>query len=148
MSARRQLALALVMLALSACHVGPQVEQTDVGRKPYGADVVVQLKEKANSKRVEHSGELLEVRSDGLVVLAGKDAEDEARIIFVPWSRIYRAAANDLPGIAVRTSQGESQQEASTADLRNVSRFPQGLSPELTNQLLAHYGQSAIQKVD
>ena len=139
---------ALVVAVLAACHVGPQIDQKNIGRQPQGASVVVELTEKAQSKRIEHSGELLEVRDDGLVVLTEKDAQNDSRIILIPWGKVYRARASDLPGIAVRTSQGDSQRRASTDELRNVSRFPQGLSPELTDQLLTRYGQPTVDTVD
>lgn len=142
MSAWRTLAVFLAAPALAACHVGPQVDKSDLGVSAYGANVDVELSRKAGAKRVEHNGELLEVRDDGLLILTHEEADIDPRIALIPWSTIHRAGTSDLPGIAVRMSQGDSQRKASTDKLRNVSRYPQGLSPELTGRLLARYGQS------
>lgn len=139
-----RLAIVVAVLLLASCHVGPQIVESDLGRHPQGADVLVELIEKAGSKRIEYRGELLDVRDDGLVVAIDDDADEGIRVGLIPWGKIHRASTTELPGIAVRTSQGASQREASTAELRNVSRFPQGLSPELMTRLLLHYGQSTL----
>lgn len=141
-------ALALAILTTAGCHVGPQIDQTDLGRKPHGAAVVVQLKAKPMAKKAEHQGELLEVRDDGLVLLEEEGVSGAPRIVLIPWDNVHRASASDLPGIAVRTSQGAAQRATSTEALRNVSRFPQGLSPTLAGQLLARYGQSEVETLD
>ena len=138
----------LAILLIAGCHVGPQVDQSDIGRKPHGASVIVQLKAKPMAKKAEHQGELLEVRDDGLVLLREEGVSGMPRVVLIPWGSVYRASASDLPGIAVRTSQGAAQRETSTEALRNVSRFPQGLSPTLAERLLAHYGQSKIETLD
>ncbi len=148
MSTSKLLMVALAATWLSACHVGPQIDDTNLGRQPHGASVVVELAEKANAKRIEHRGELLDVRDDGLVVLASEASEAGPRIVLIPWSKIHRASASDLSGIAVRTSQGDNQRNASIEELRNVSRFPQGLSPELIERLLIRYGQTALDSIE
>jgi len=142
MSVWRTLAVFLAALAVAACHVGPQVNKSDLGVSAYGANVDVELTRKVRAKRVEYNGELLEVRDDGLLILTHEEVDTDPRIALIPWSTIYRAGTSDLPGIAVRMSQGDSQRKASTDKLRNVSRYPQGLSPGLTDRLLARYGQS------
>ena len=148
MSTSKLLMVALAATWLSACHVGPQIDETDLGRQPHGASVVVELAEKAKAKRIEHRGELLDVRDDGLVVLVSEVSEAGPRIVLIPWSKIHRASASELSGIAVRTSQGGNQRKASIEELRNVSRFPQGLSPELIERLLTRYGQTALDTIE
>ncbi len=147
MSARRLFPGMALGLLVAACHVGPQIDQSGLGRQPQGAKVDVELTTKTKSKRVERRGELLEVRDDGLVILGRQDADNGPRVVLIPWQMIYRASASDLPGIAVRASQGDSQRQASTEELRNVSRFPQGLSAELMSQLLGRYGQSTLEAI-
>lgn len=148
MSISRLLFNTTLGLLVAACHVGPQIDQTNLGRQPQGANVVVELTTKIKSKRVEHSGELLEVGDDALVLLSQKNAQNASRIVLIPWRKIHRASTSELPGIAVRTSQGASRRQASTEELRIVSRFPQGLSPQLMSQLLARYGQSTPEAVE
>lgn len=142
------MALAIALLLLASCHVGPQIAESDLGQQPHGANLLVELKEKTGSKRIEYRGELLDVRDDGLVVAVDDDADNGIRVALIPWGRIYRASTTDPSGISVRTSWRESYREASTAELRNVSRFPQGLSPELTSRLLSHYGQSTLDTIE
>lgn len=146
MSALRVLLLALTGTVLAACHVGPQIDDADpyLGRQPQGAQVIVNMNKKADGRRIEYHGELLDVRDDGLVVLAPKNEQSDASVVLVLWSEIYRTRASELPGFAMRTTQGGSQRKSSIEELRNVSRFPQGLSARLTEQLLAHYGQTAF----
>ena len=146
MSRVRHTVLVSALLALAACHVGPQGEQTDIGRQPYGAMIDVEIG--ARGEKTRRQGELLEVRDDGLVILMDTEADAAERMALIPWARIKRASASELPGIAVRTSQGDSQRKASIEKLRNVSRFPQGLTPDLANQLLAHYGQTTLDTIE
>ncbi len=146
MNRARRIALALAALVFAACHVGPQVEQMDVARKPFGAMIDVELKSQA--KKTKLQGELLEVRDDGLIILKEKEAGTTARLLLIPWTRIKRAGASELPGIAVRTSHGDRQRNASIEELRNVSRFPQGLTSDLTRQLMSHYGQTTLDTIE
>lgn len=131
---------------LAACHVGPQVDEagSDLGRQPQGAYVTVAMNRKVDGQRTEHQGELLVVRDDGLVILTPKIEPNDSSVVLIPWSTIYRARANERPKYSVLTSKGDSQLAASIDKLRLLSRFPQGLSVELTEQLLAHYDQAAL----
>lgn len=148
MSAVRTVLLALVGTLLAACHVGPQIDETSIGRQPHGATVIVELNEKTGGKRIEHYGELLVVTDDGLVVLTPKNEQINARLIEIPWSKIFRIRAPELPGVAMRASQGDSARAASVEELRLVSRFPQGLSEGLARQLLSYYGQTELGALD
>ena len=140
--------LVLASLLIAACHVGPEIEYSNLGRDPKGASVQVQLTTKTGGKRTKHRGELLEVRDDALVVVVPEPTAAGARLVRIPWNLIYRVKAVDLPGIAVRTSQGDAKRADSTDKLRIVSRFPQGLTAEQSDQLLAHYGQSAMVTIE
>lgn len=148
MRAWRQYALAAALSVIAACHVGPQVDKTDLGVKPQGANAVVALTGKARTKKVEYEGELLDVRGAGVLMLIQGTTELDPRIVLIPWDRINRAATTDKPVIVVRPTHGEKQRRTATDNLRNVSRFPQGLSAELTNRLLARYGQSALDTIE
>lgn len=148
MSARRVLLLALAGSLLTACHVGPQIDESSIGRQPHGAQLLVALNGQVAGKRIEYQGELLDVRDEGLVVLAQKDEQNDSRMFLIPWNRIFGVDATDHKGVKMRASYAVNRRKASVEKLRNVSRFPQGLSPELAGKLLAHHGQTALGTLD
>jgi len=141
-------ALIAVAVLIGACHVGPQLDQTGIGRQPHGANVTVETTRNNNKKRTEHDGELVDVRDDGLLIAVRTDENDDPRVAFVPWNVIYSAKANDWSGFAMRRSQGDTQRAESIEKLRTISRFPQGLSAGLLGQLLAYYGQTTVDTID
>jgi hypothetical protein len=148
MSALRVFLFALAGALLGACHVGPQIDDSKIGRLPQGVNVLVELTRIVDGPRGEYQGELLEVREDGLVVLTPNDTQSAARIILIPWNRVYSAEATNLSGVKLRDNYSRERRKKSIETMRNTSRFPQGLSAELTSQLLAHYGQTALGTLD
>jgi hypothetical protein len=82
--------------------------------------------------KVPLTGELIEVRDEALVILAGK------RLRLVPYAvvRSFHAAQTD-----VSISGGRAPSPQDRERLRLLSRFPQGLAPDLLNRLLGAYGQ-------
>jgi hypothetical protein len=140
--------LIAVTTLIGACHVGPQLDQTGIGRQPHGANVTVEITRKNEHKRTKHDGELVDVRDDGLLIAIRSDANDDPRMAFVPWNIIYGAKATDWSGFAMRSSYGETRRAESIEKLRTISRFPQGLSPELLGQLLAHSGQTTVDTIE
>lgn len=139
----------VVSLALAgACHVGPQIAETSAARLPQGASVLVELTRKVEGERVERSGELLEIRDDGVVFAGRSEANNQEQIIFAPWKIVYRVRATELPNIAMRQSQSSEAKNKSMEKLRIVSRYPQTLPPELMKKLLANYGQTTFDAVE
>jgi len=137
-----------ILSSTAACHVGPQIENKDIARQPYGANVLVAVAREGKSKTMKHRGELLEVRDDGLVIAAVTETDGKPRVVMIPWALIDRAKATDLPGIETRQSYRERQRADTREKLRNVSRYPQGLPPEIMDKLLASYGQATIESVE
>ena len=85
-----KIGLSLVAVALSACHVGPQIEDLDLANNPEGATVEVQVLPANGQDKQKFEGELLEIRDDGIVFSgAGADDSDE-ELIFVAKSRVER----------------------------------------------------------
>lgn len=116
------------VLATLACHLGGRVDGFAPATQPAGVAVTLWLRGGAMGQ-----GELLAVQDTALVVLA------QDTVTLVP----YRVLA------AGRFSQvGELTETPLTMDfagkLRLVSRFPQGLTPEMLTRLLAAYGQSTL----
>ena len=94
-------------------------------------------------------GELLETRDGGFLVLNrqrldrvrdGVQDRVERRVRFLPDASI-RSLAFELKG----STRGLPRWPGASRDrFRLLSRFPQGLSPELLQQLLAAHGQTEI----
>lgn len=148
MKSFRSMLVVLILFVVAACHVGPQIDKTDIARQPHGANVLVAVTREGERKTMKHRGELLEVRNDGLVIAAVIEPDSKLRVVMVPWKIIFRAEATELPGIETRQSYRERQRHATREKLRNVSRYPQGLPPEIMDELLASYGQTALGSVE
>lgn len=116
------------VLATLACQLGGRVDRFVPARQPAGVALTVWLRGGATGE-----GELLAVQDTALVFLA------QDTVTLVPY-RVLQAG---------RFSQvGELTETPPTKDfagrLRLVSRFPQGLTPEMLTRLLAAYGQSTL----
>jgi len=116
------------VLATLACQLGGRVDRFAPARQPAGVAVTLRLKGGATGQ-----GELLAVQDTALVVLV------QDTVMLVPY-RVLQAG---------RFAQvGELTETPPTKDfagkLRLVSRFPQGLTPEMLARLLAAYGQSEL----
>jgi hypothetical protein len=85
--------------------------------------------------RQTFSGELIEVRSDGLLVLS------EMKLRLLPYTQIVSAKARRAD--RDYAFAGKLQPNAETQErLRLVSRFPQSLPPDLLGRLLETYQQT------
>jgi hypothetical protein len=83
------------------------------------------------------SGELIEVRDVGIVILA------DQKLRLLPYTVILSSKVDQTESryaISQRTVPKPEVQE----HLRLLSRFPQGLTPELMKQLLGEYGQTEL----
>lgn len=122
----RTLSVAL-LLVLGACTFGPRVENVALARQPRGASVTLVT----STQTIR--GELLEVQDSALLVVA------DLRITLVPYHAIRRGEAELVPHL---TGDGRVPSSYHIERLRRVSRFPQGLTPELRRALLDAYDQS------
>jgi len=134
----------LALSLLAGCQVGPMIHEIDESKRPFGANVEIQVSQAGRSKTRKCDGELIEARDDGLVVALRTEGGAPSRVTFVPWSRIHLVKATEFPGFQAKGTESQSPVSASTARLRIISRFPQGLSAELMGQLLVGYDQAAI----
>ena len=109
---------------------GQRVEEFPPARLPNGA-----LVELVTDQR-QMAGELIEVRETGLVIL------ERSLLRFFPYGSV-RSIRIDATGRNIRTGSqplGPRRRE----EVRLLSRFPQGLSPEVLERLLAVYGQTEL----
>ena len=120
-----------VVLATIGCNVGGRVDRFAPAQRPEGAAVELALQGGGTAR-----GELLAVQDTALLVLV------HDTVTLVPYGHV-------VPGRSSQT--GELFETPPAPDvarrLRLVSRFPQGLTPDLLARLLAAHGQSALKVV-
>lgn len=121
----------LVLVALLAgCRLGTTLPEFVPARSPEGVRTTLRLR----AGRVE--GELLAVVDTALVL---RRFADTPPIVLVPYRAIVAGAFHQ---VRASLEGGHPPRAADRERLRLVSRFPQGLSPELWQRLLAGYGQA------
>lgn len=124
-----RLALGLAAVALAAgCVFGPRPENFGPARGPEGVEALLFF-DPPRSMR----GELLEVRDSTMLVLVAR------RVTLVRFDQLRAARFQLLPRLDL--NNGRLPSERGRAELRLVSRFPYGLTPELEATLLASYRQ-------
>jgi len=140
-------------LAISGCHVGPQIENLEHSRRPEGITTSIELRDGiAERKRIE--GEVLEVRKDGLLLNASEAGEApivKRHVVFIPYVamvnvKLETVNLNVLDNKKTWDESAESTEslERDRETLRLLSRFPQGLSNPLLEELLAAEGQTSV----
>ena len=125
--------LTLVMLAnlSNGCSFGLTARKYRPAQYPKG--VIMRV----DTTQGKHSGELIEVRDAGIVVLV------DQKLRLLPYTVILSSKVDQTASrysISKRTVPKPDVQ----AHLRLLSRFPQGLTPELMQQLLDALGQTEL----
>lgn len=118
------------LILLTACSVGTTGRNYAPAKGPAGATVSLEL----TGKRTM-TGELLAVEQGSLLMLAGR--------------QLVRVALPVIQfGKAPKVSfTGGTLKDAVRQRLRLISRYPQGVSPDLEARLLEAYGQTLVQEV-
>jgi hypothetical protein len=129
---KRKITTLILLCLLNGCRYGVTVESFPPARTPRGVMTNI------TSDRGKFSAELIEVRDTGIVILA------ETRFRLLPYSIIVSSRTEGLN--RDYAFGGRSSPTAETRDrLRLVSRFPQGLTPELLQKLLEANGQLQLE---
>lgn len=125
---------ACALALLAACAVGTTGGSYEPAKGPAGATVTLEL-----GGRRQLVGELLAVEDASLLVL------QDRQLVRVPLPLIVsgKAPKVSFTGQTLTGKVGESRER-----LRLISRYPQGVSPELEARLLEAYGQSRVREVD
>jgi len=125
--------LTLVILAClsNGCSFGMTTRKYPPAQGPTG--VIMRLR----TAQGQISGELIEVRDVGIVVLV----DQKLRLLSYP---VILSSEVDRTDSRYAISQGIVPKPDVQAHLRLLSRFPQGLTPELMRQLLETYGQTEL----
>jgi hypothetical protein len=125
------LTLAMLACLSNGCSLGMTARKYRPAQDPKGVIVRVDT----TSGRL--LGELIEVRDAGIVVLA------DQKLRLLPYTVILSSEVDQTAShysISKRTVPKPDVQ----AHLRLLSRFPQGLTPELMRQLLGALGQTEL----
>jgi hypothetical protein len=125
----RATAVAVALLA-AGCRLGTTAPKFVPSLAPEGVRATLVLR----SGRV--TGELLAVTDSALVI---RRYAETPPIAFVRYRAIYSSSFHQV-GAALEGGRPPRAEDRET--LRLVSRFPQGLSPELLQQLLSGYAQT------
>ena len=145
---RNTITVLLAVLFLTACHVGPQIENVRTAVRASGAEVMVKAHHDAYPKRRQYVGELLEVDNSGVLLNLTTEVAPNGQVTLVPWSIIKRIDAISFPGLRATMRSGGSNRESVIEKMRLASRYPQGLSPELRRRLLESYNQSSVNVIE
>jgi len=147
----RRLASLIGTAGLLACSVGTQVGSFHPANEPGGAHVALRMQPGETASRelvaVTVEGELLAVRDTALLIVRqapnGSLAPPAARVVLVPLRGIRQGEFPQLHG-SPRIHAGRFEPAEALAQVRLVSRYPQGVSDELLQALLAVYQQTQL----
>jgi hypothetical protein len=131
---RTGIILVLTMLGGStACTIGKTASDWPVARQPQGATVSLQ------SGSTVFTAELIEVAPDGVVV-----KNRAGRLVFASFSVIDKLIAMSTDS-EYTMGKRMPPTRAARAKLAMVSHFPQGMTPEIRQRMLALSGQTEIE---
>lgn len=119
---------------LAACAVGTTGGSYEPAKGPAGARVTLEV-----TGHREVIGELLAVEDASLLLL------QERQLVRVPLALIV---SGNAPKVSFTGRTLMAKSDEARERLRLISRYPQGMSPELEAMLLEAYGQSRVQEVD
>ncbi len=113
----------------SACYVGMSAGKYRPAQQPAGVSITM------TTPQGKAAGELLAIRETGVIVLI------DQKVHLVPYTAILSSEIAQTSGYAIANRAPGADVQA---HLRLLSRFPQGLTPELLGQLLQAYGQTEM----
>ena len=124
----------VLAIAASGCMIGPTHRSYTPASKPAGVHTTLET-----TQQTLHA-ELLEVQDNALLVL-----KDGRELLLVPYQSIRRGTFEQPKSVTLRQSVPSP---GTRNQLRLLSRFPQGVSPQLLDSLLSAYGQAQLQVVE
>lgn len=126
----KRTALILLSTVALGCHFGQRVGRLTVAKQPGGIQATI-----AERNGTFMDAELLAVDDTGLVLLWSK------RVGYLPFARALELKSD---AISLSFAEPGSPSNDERVRLRLMSRFPQGLTPDLEARLLAAYHQQAL----
>jgi hypothetical protein len=135
----------LVAGTIAGCSYGQKISDFPSATGPEGATVRVAVPGGG------YLGQLIETRADAILILSsarlqyksGETLQElETRVRLVPYNRIE--SVQFQRGSKIDGPKWSPADAASRERFRLLSRFPQGLTPDLLQQLLKMYGQTEV----
>jgi hypothetical protein len=120
-----------ILLGLAACSIGPKVEGYQPAQGPAGAEVTIAL---TDDRTV--GGELLAVEDTTFLLVSGRELV-----------RIGMGGVRTLKAPRFSASRQLLVTAPARERLQRISRYPQGVSPELEARLLEAYGLSDVRRM-
>jgi hypothetical protein len=143
------LLISLLLLIITSCTIGRNIAESELALNPNGSDVVITFAENGDL-----TGELLAVDSTSVTVLVKEIGENYAgtgQTVQTPYiAEIQFAETKNI------TASHDRERIVRNGKLNGddyekfayLSRFPQGISPELMDNLLGAYDQDEIIRFD
>ena len=127
--------IAAVALVLAVTTAGCSYGMTAARFRPAESPQGVMLRLTTDTR--QYDGELIEVRPDGILVLA------DGRLWIAPYGTIVASRIEQVSS-DYALGGGSAPRPEVQEQLRLLSRFPAGLTPGLLKQLLALHGQTEL----
>ncbi len=126
----------ILLVGLSGCLLlGPTARSFPPATGPAGVRATL------TTSQGVFDAEVVEVRDAALLVLRGDN-----RLVLVPYTAIQRGEFDQMRRLRIEGRQ--PLERPHLEQLRLVSRYPQGVSPELLRTLLAAYGQRELEEIE
>ena len=122
----------IACLSTAACHFGANAAKWSIAKNTDGAAVQI------NTRSVHADAELIAVRDDGIIAFL-----HDGRVALVPWSSVTSILAKEL-GTGYQYGSGVVPSSEVKKNLTLVSRYPQGMTPEIQKRFLASKGQTDL----
>jgi hypothetical protein len=135
MKIRLQVIILICTCLLNACSYGLVAKKFPPAQGPHGVMMTIE------SQRTTFRGELIEVHDNGVILLIQNPGISV--LTLVPFTAV-RSSDVDQMGGHFQIKNGRPPKPELLAELRLISRIPQGLTPELLQQLLAVYKQTEL----
>ena len=133
---RQNFVLLAAAMMLNACAIGGNAENWAVAKGPAGATVDVTT----GSAKIR--AELIEVGDEGVVL-----RRTDGKLLFARYPVIDNLVA-PRQGSAYKAGSRMPPSPTAKANLKLISHFPQGITPEIRARLLAASGQSEFMVVE
>jgi hypothetical protein len=132
----------------ASVEAGTTLEKFPLARS--GQGIMIRI----NSDSLSVTGELIEVRHDGIIVsgsvllgtMSGRRqiVELDQKMRWFPYDRVLASDFEKIPRLRNAIKKRRTPSSEVRAQLKLLSRFPQGLSPTLLQELLRAHGQAEL----
>ena len=140
--------IAIVLLAgiAGACTYGMTKEKFRPAQSPRGIETQI------TTSAAEFTGELIEVRQTGMVLLSqkmisparnGRMETAERRLRLIPYGAVRSSRFEQLD-LHLYNIRGRTPPDRTENNCGSSAGFPQGLSPDVLSQLLKEHGQTEL----